>query len=393
MSTLSILTRSRALAPAGSGVPWATVTTLAAGLSCTCAFWLVSLQGAIGATERSETPFHTWLMLSAALLPVFCAFVVGAMILAKRRFGHVLTGSRAVLTTGLLLVVGGTLVGLAAIVVSSVYDFHLQVRHVQGGLHAMAACTGSCIPREQHAIFVLHVRGVMLTGRWLLLSNALLVAWLLAAWGGRMRLATGPSRGEVARDRGPAASGVADDVRLLLVGALTGAAVIGTTAVPARVDEWTAAGVLLVVLTTAKIGLAGLLLGHPRGRLPLLGAAALAVASLAVWAWSHAPGPALGAGPGLSGGIGVPDVVAGALEVGALLAALALLNPGRLVRPAVSPHARALAGLTLVAVTVIGLAATGPGWFDAFGVGSSHATSEIHADSGAGRVAIGGQRS
>ena len=51
MSTLSTIHRSRAVRPARPGVPWATVLTLAVAMSCACGFWLVSLQGAIGATR------------------------------------------------------------------------------------------------------------------------------------------------------------------------------------------------------------------------------------------------------------------------------------------------------------------------------------------------------
>src|SRR4051812_34360887 len=177
MATLSTIKRYRAVHPARLGVPWATALTLAAAMSCSCAFWLVSLEGAIGVPERTKTPFATSLMLSVALLPVFCGFVLGALTLVMRWFGPVLQGTRPVLTTALLLLTGGTLVGLAAIVASSLYDYSVQLDHIQVGMHGMAPCTGACIPREQQDIFGLHIRGVLLVGRWLLLTNAVLVAW------------------------------------------------------------------------------------------------------------------------------------------------------------------------------------------------------------------------
>jgi hypothetical protein len=73
----------------------------------------------------------------------------------------------------------------------------------------------------------------------------------------------------------------------------------------------------------------------------------------------------------------VPDVLACVLEVVALLAVLGLLKPGRLVRPPLSAHTRALAALALIAVTAIGFAATGPSWFDAFGVSASDSSMEM----------------
>ena len=61
MSTLSTLNRPRALRPARLGVPWATVLTLAAAhVRAPARSGWSSLQGAIGATERTGTPFATW---------------------------------------------------------------------------------------------------------------------------------------------------------------------------------------------------------------------------------------------------------------------------------------------------------------------------------------------
>ena len=70
-------------------------------------------------------------------------------------------------------------------------------------------------------------------------------------------------------------------------------------------------------------------------------------------------------------------MLACALEVGALLAVLALLKPSRLVRRPPSAHTRGLAVLALIAVTAIGFAATGTTWFDAFGVSASHSSMEM----------------
>ena len=87
MSILSATRRPRALRPARPGVPWLTVATLALGLSCTSAFWLVSLEGAIGSPQRFATPFATWLMLVVTLLPFFGAGVLAMLMLARHWFG------------------------------------------------------------------------------------------------------------------------------------------------------------------------------------------------------------------------------------------------------------------------------------------------------------------
>ena len=229
------------------------------------------------------------------------------------------------------------------------------------------------MPREQHEILALHVRGVWLVGRWLLVTNAVLVTWLVAMWGGRIKLTTSPS-GDAAE--APArAGGLRHDVRLLLGGMLVGAAVIHAAVVPEHLDEWLAAGVFFIALTTAELAVAGLLLTGHRGRRILFAAAAVSVIPLTAWLWSRTLGLPFGPEPGVTEAVGVPDVLACVLEVGALLAAIALLRPGGLARPRLSAHALSLAVLILVAVTAIGFTATGPSWFDAFGVGASQTMS------------------
>ena len=245
MSILSATRRPRALRSARPGVPWLTVATLALGLSCTTAFWLVSLEGAIGSPQRFATPFATWLMLVVTLLPFFGAGVLAMLMLARHWFGPEPRFPDKVALTGLLLAAGGTLLGIAALAVSAVYDYHLQVPHI-GGMQGMAPCTGSCVPREQHEIFVLHVRGVWMVGRWLLLSNAVLVTWLVAMWGGRIKLTTSCADEVAALQVAPArAGGLRRDVRLLLVGALVGAAIIHAAVMPEHLDEWTRRGRVL----------------------------------------------------------------------------------------------------------------------------------------------------
>src|SRR6478672_6075326 len=118
MSTLSTLNPRRALHLARPGVPWATVATLSLALSGAGAFWLVGL------------------------LPLYGVGVLGAMTLAKRWFGPEPRWPGKVLTTSLMLVLAGTIVGIAALVASAAYDYSLQVQHITG-MTGMSSCTGS----------------------------------------------------------------------------------------------------------------------------------------------------------------------------------------------------------------------------------------------------------
>jgi hypothetical protein len=234
----------------------------------------------------------------------------------------------------------------------------------------MSTCTGSCVPREQHDILVLHVRGVLLVGRWLLLTNALLVSWLVFAWGGRITLGRVAGEGLLPASGRTARGRRVDDVRLLLTGALLGAAVIHAAVIPEHFEEWVAAGWFFVLLTVAELAVAALLVARSRARTTVLAAGAVSIVPLVVWLWSRNLGLPFGPEAGVVEAAGVPDVLACALEVGALLLVV-LLRRGRLAGRTGSPHRRGLAVLALVAVTAIGFAATAPSWFDAFGVGAA----------------------
>lgn len=380
MSTLSTFRPSRAKAASSArpGVPWGTVATLAVGLSCASAFWLVSLAGAVGAPERYQTPFATWAMLSLTLLPAFGMGVLGVLTIAKRWFGPVLRGGTRVVTTALLFLGTGTLIGVAAIVASSAYDYSLQLPHIGAPMQGMASCTGDCIPREQHAVFDLHVRGVVLVGQKLLLTNALFVAWVVAMWGGRIKLTNRSWRDAAAVENHDEPTGSrASDARVLLVGMLLGAAVIHAAVIPEHFAEWAAAGIFFTLLVVSEVAVAALVLARFRERAALLAAGALSVVPLVAWLWSRTVGLPFGPESGVAEAVKVPDVLACVLEAGALLVVLALLRPGRLTGPAPSADTRALVALALVASVAIGFAATGPSWFDAFGVSSAHSSMEM----------------
>ena len=79
---------------------WRAVVAFADG------FWLTSLRGAVGAIERTQSPFTTWWHESSLSLPIFVFAVLGALILAKRWFGPVLRKPTAI--------VGATLIVVAA---------------------------------------------------------------------------------------------------------------------------------------------------------------------------------------------------------------------------------------------------------------------------------------
>jgi hypothetical protein len=352
-------------------VPWKTVVALAVVLAYADGFWLTSLQGAVGAIERTQGPFASWLSESTVVLPVYVVAVLGVLTLALRWFGPVLRRPRTIAATLLLIVAAGTVVGIAATVASSAYDYHLQSAQLRLMEAMQTSCSGNCLAKQQHETLAIHVRGLLLTSRWLLLTNLVLVAWLVAICGGRLKVSTTKHQADAATDaRLPGGSRV-KDLRLLLVGSLLASAAIHAALVPGHLNEW--AGASFMFLAVWELAIAGMLLVRLQERTLLRAAAVISVAPLVLWLYSRTGGLPFGPAPGLREGVGLPDVLVCALEVAALLAAVALLRaPGRQAsRPPASAHIRSLVLVALIAATAIGVAGTGLSWFDAFGISGS----------------------
>lgn len=75
--------------------------------------------------------------------------MLGALTLAKRWFGPVLRTPRAAVSTGLLLVASGTLVAVAAMAVSSAYDYQLQSGLLEMMNSMDSSCVGGCLDLER----------------------------------------------------------------------------------------------------------------------------------------------------------------------------------------------------------------------------------------------------
>jgi hypothetical protein len=198
MSTISISATTQR--PGRSSVrrwlsvaPWLTVAPLAVVLAYGDGFWLISLRGAAGAIERTQDPFATWVRESTLALPFFGIAVLGALMLAARWFGPVLH-TKTVLATALLVVAAGTLVSVAGLAASSAYDYHLQASQVMlmdsmrmvGSTTSMGSMGSTAL--QQHSAFVLQARAVGYGSGILLITNLVLVGWVVAMRGGRLKV-------------------------------------------------------------------------------------------------------------------------------------------------------------------------------------------------------------
>ena len=340
--------RSGAL-PGGRSVPWLTVLSLAAVMAYGDGFWMMVLRGAVGAIERTQSPFSGWVVESTVALPVFVVAVLGALTLALRWFGPVLRAGTFA-ATALMVVVAGTLVGVGQVALNAVYDYHLESIQLQFMHVTHHASSKTLLSLQQEATLGLQFRAVGYGLAILLVTNLVLVALAIAFRGGRLDVSV-PGAGSAGRSR-------VRDLRLLLAAGFLGAAAIHAAVVPQRLGEWAVAGVFFIVLAAVELAVAALLVAR-RDPTVLLVAAVVSIGSLALWMYSHTIGLPFGPRAGIAEQFGLADIAACLLAAGTLLVAVVLLR-GRasLRRPPVSAHLRWLALVAVIAVTMIGLGGT-----------------------------------
>src|SRR6478672_2454480 len=338
-------------------VPWLTVLPFAVVLAYADGFWMVALRGAVGSIQRSQEPFTTWLRESTLAVPVYLFAVLGAMTLAMHWFGPVLRSARSVMLTGLLIATAGTLVGVVQLAISSVYDYRLQSDElvVMGSMHG--SCNATCLDQLQQAQISTLVRAGLYVAALLLISNLVLVGWLLAMRGGRLTVATSRPRPDDRVELDPAAGTDqdavltlaraartrVDDVRLLVVAGLLCLAHIHVAVVPEHLTTWGRSALLLLLLAAVEIAVAAIALQRP-GRTVLIAAMVVTAIPLGLWLCSTTIGLPFGPSEGLTQAVGLPGAIAAALAVMMLLAAAALLRDADSLRrrPYASAHTRAL---------------------------------------------------
>jgi len=177
-----------------------TVACFAIVIAFADGFWLTSMQGAVGAMQRTEKPLGRWVRDSTLMLPLYFLGVVLALVLARRLFGSSRSRVLKFGATAVLIAVVGTAVGITEVAASSAYDYRLQTVSLEqklsfdhshdappvvaAGTPAAKRCTGLCAQKEL-TLFT-HVKAVKLAARLLLMSNLLAVLWVLMFRGDRL---------------------------------------------------------------------------------------------------------------------------------------------------------------------------------------------------------------
>jgi hypothetical protein len=350
------------------------VLTFAVVLATADWFWVVSLRGAVGATERTREPFVSWLQGSVLLTPLFAFAVLAALALAFRWLGPVLRRPRSVLATSLLIVAASTLAGAGALIVSGTYDLRLQL----GMLNHMAPmgvqCAENCQQLQQDATLALQLKALAIGSAILLVTNLVLVAWLVALRGGRLTVGRAQPA-DAGTDHRPAAWFA--EVQLILAAGLVGTGTVLAVHATADLIDSVVAALLLVMLATAQLVMAQFAMTRP-GKPAWVAATALAAGLPLLWIAAHSPRNPLESVLGSPGTIGLADGAIGVLEITTLMAAVVLLSgPAWLRRAPASPHAGKLGLVAIVAVTAIGVGGSGLAMFDLGGldenpVGGNH---------------------
>lgn len=179
--------------PAASPVGWTTVGVLAVVMAFADGFVLTSVQGAVGAVDRAQHPFASWLWTSSITVPVFALAVLGAVRVARRWFGPALRSPLRVVAAALLIVLAGSAVGTTELVVSAAYDYDRQsgtttsMTMIQPPVTpdgSVDACTGMC--EALRSQYELGQRAARLGSALVLGVNLVLVGWVVALRGGRL---------------------------------------------------------------------------------------------------------------------------------------------------------------------------------------------------------------
>ena len=179
-------------------VYWLTVAFFAVVIAYVDGFWLTSMQGAVGAIERNEEPLGRWLRDSTLMVPLFFLGVSAAVLLARRWFGHRRSWVVKVGATALLVTVIGSAIGIAETAASSAYDYRLQSRDLTsvhqfhqtiadakpGATAPTSGCTGICA--EKQLTLASHVKALKLATGLLLVSNLVVVLWVMMFRGDRL---------------------------------------------------------------------------------------------------------------------------------------------------------------------------------------------------------------
>jgi len=173
-------------------------------------FWSTSLRGAVGAIQQVQEPFRSWIRTSALMLPLYVLAVAAAAWMGRRWFRAIRRNLVRSLAVAGLVLATTTAVGIGAVGVNAARDYHTESEQltVMHALHASTATNSA--EASEHAAHEGHAgptaasagcdtlcqskrstldvqkRAFAYGAFVLLISNAVLVAFLVVFWGVRL---------------------------------------------------------------------------------------------------------------------------------------------------------------------------------------------------------------
>ena len=184
----------------GLRVSWVTMALFAAVIAYVDGFWVTSLHGAVGSVDSTQSPFVHWLRDSTLMLPPLILAVLAALRVARRWVGHNRREITRLAGAALLVILFSSAASIAEVALKAASDYRVEVNQleqvhsihattvaVEAGTVAASAddsCTSLCAAR--HATLMTQIRAVELATVVLLITNFVLVLWVLALRGGRV---------------------------------------------------------------------------------------------------------------------------------------------------------------------------------------------------------------
>jgi prolipoprotein diacylglyceryltransferase len=159
-------------------------------LAVTDSFVVRVVQGAVGSIERSGDSFRSWMVTSAWTMPIFVLAVLGALAVARRRFGPALHTPKNVVMTALMIAFAGAVLGAALVVTNTAYDYHLQSQEIRSTTaHHGLAHHGLGVDEQLAQTLSADEAGARYGSRLIVIADVVIVAWVTAMRGGRLDVA------------------------------------------------------------------------------------------------------------------------------------------------------------------------------------------------------------
>ena len=165
-------------------VSWMTVAVFATVIAYVDGFCVTSLHGAVGSVASTQTPFVHWLRDSTLMLPPLALAVGAALTLARRWVGHNRREITRLVGAALLVILFSSAASIAEVALKAASDYRVEVNELEQ-VHSTHSTT-IALAAARHATSTLQIRAVERAVVVLLITNFVLVLWVLALRGGRV---------------------------------------------------------------------------------------------------------------------------------------------------------------------------------------------------------------